>query len=154
MAVGNCAFIFCLSWWSLDRAVAISKVADGHQAWAGARVASAEGAWGSKCPRQWWAIAEGARITPKALGGVGSGKGCLLPSRLEGLGKRHKLPSGIRLKTHFWHIFGSLNTSERQKMRFLPSATRKLDIFVWKRSLFFYDHDSTFQSLLRKGGWG
>ena len=46
------------------------------------------------------------------------------------------LPVGSRAepqpKTHFWHIFGSQNTSGRQKNAiFLPSVMRKINIFVW-----------------------
>ena len=67
--------------------------------------------------------AEGARIeAPKALSGVGSGKGCPLPSRLGVWGSVASSPSGVRggapAANAFCHILGQENIFLDRKMHF------------------------------------
>jgi len=62
-----------------------------------------------------------------------------LPSRLQEVWRSVVVSSpigvhgGATVGNAFWHILGSQNTSDRQKMRFLPSVMRKIDTFVWKQ---------------------
>ena len=64
----------------------------------------------------------GSIDAPKAPSGVRYGEGCPLSSRLEDLGERHELPSGVRAEprplSHFLHVLGHGTLLVARKIRF------------------------------------